>query len=77
MGVTLDEAFRGRSLAQVFLRDTARLYFLERKSPVLAYIKKTNVASVRAFEQAGYRPAGEEPVKGIPSFVYKLEREDV
>ena len=45
--------------------------------PILAYIKKENKASTKAFENANYTYFKDENVKGSTSFVYKLEKQDV
>lgn len=77
VGVMLDAEFRGQSLSALFLRDTALLFFRRHALPVLAYIKKGNMPSVKAFEQAGYRLSGQQLVEGQDSFVYKLRPGDV
>jgi UDP-2,4-diacetamido-2,4,6-trideoxy-beta-L-altropyranose hydrolase len=77
VGIMLDEAFRGAGLASRVLKDTAALFFSVSRVPILAYIKKSNVASVRSFEKAGYQWLRDEVVHGADSYVYKLEKEDV
>lgn len=77
VGITLGSGCRGKGLASVFLRDTARTYFEHNSQPVLAYIKQDNLASVKSFENAGYKKLRNELVHNYPSVVYKLESEDV
>ena len=77
VGVLVGAEFRGRGLAQIFLRETAVLYFKTFTVPIHAFIKADNKASVRAFELAGYKFVRSEPVQGVRSFVYQLQTEDV
>jgi UDP-2,4-diacetamido-2,4,6-trideoxy-beta-L-altropyranose hydrolase len=72
VGILIGKSFRGKGLASDFLRDTAKLYFNESQKPILAYIKKENVASVKSFEKADYKKEKEEIIHGCESFIYKL-----
>jgi RimJ/RimL family protein N-acetyltransferase len=55
IGVSLDEAYRGRGLASQLVADgCAACRKRWDNVPVLAYIKPGNVASIRAFERAGF-----------------------
>ncbi|QXP73887.1 GNAT family N-acetyltransferase [Tenacibaculum sp. HL-MS23] len=74
IGITLDKNFRGKKLAQILLIEAAKKYFKEFKKPILAYIKKENVASVKSFEKAGYNYYKQEKINNIDSYVYKLEK---
>ena len=40
----------------------------------LAYIKETNIPSIKTFEKAGYKFFENKIVSGIKSRVYKIER---
>jgi UDP-2,4-diacetamido-2,4,6-trideoxy-beta-L-altropyranose hydrolase len=73
VGISVAEPFRGKGLAPVFLKETAKLYFKEFQLPVWAYIKQQNTASVRSFEKAGYHLLRTEMVHGAESFVYTLQ----
>jgi RimJ/RimL family protein N-acetyltransferase len=77
VGVLVSKEYRGQKLASEFLIASATLFFKEQKKPVLAYIKKENIASIKSFEKAGYHYFREEAVSGHNSFVYKLDRKDV
>jgi UDP-2,4-diacetamido-2,4,6-trideoxy-beta-L-altropyranose hydrolase len=77
VGVLVDDDFRGKGLASVFLRETAHLYFKENKEYILAYIKENNAPSIKSFEKANYKRLRNELVHGHKSWVYKLEAHDV
>lgn len=77
IGIMISEAYRGQKLATDFLIHSAKRYFSTHNVPILAYIKKQNIASIKAFENANYTYFKDENVKGSISFVYKLEKQDV
>ncbi|WP_142784475.1 UDP-2,4-diacetamido-2,4,6-trideoxy-beta-L-altropyranose hydrolase [Changchengzhania lutea] len=77
IGVLVSEKFRGKKLSPSFLSESAKYYFKQNHLPIFAYIKEGNKASIKAFESAGYDFYKKEPVKEMPSFVYKLEKKDV
>lgn len=60
IGVSLDTKFRGRGLATQLVTEACRVCRKQWGNvPVTAYIKTENVASVRAFERAGFVPSAE------------------
>lgn len=77
VGVLVSKEFRGQGLAAKFLMESAKHYFEYYDSPIIAYIKKTNRASVKAFELARYTYLKDEIIKGIVSFAYILKKDDV
>ncbi len=77
VGVLVGAEFRGRGLAQRMLKETALVYFSTNAKPVHAFIKTSNLASVKNFQRAGYHLLKEEVVHGALSFVYKLNKENV
>ncbi|WP_435262772.1 GNAT family N-acetyltransferase [Tenacibaculum sp. nBUS_03] len=76
VGITLDKNFRGKKLASKLLSEASKIYFKELKKPIVAYIKKENIASIKSFEKSGYKFYKEEQYNGINSFIYKLEKND-
>ena len=76
IGILISEDFRGRKLSVSFLSESAKLYFKQNNLPIFAYIKEKNKASIKAFASAGYSFYKKEIIKGMPSFVYKLEIND-
>ena len=77
VGILVSNAFRGKRLAASMLSLSARKYFELYQLPILAYIKTTNNASVKAFVNAGYNFHKKTEVNAIESVVYKLIKEDV
>ena len=47
ISVFVSEKFRGKSLAKKFIKDTSKKYFNMNSSPIHAYIKKENIASIK------------------------------
>jgi RimJ/RimL family protein N-acetyltransferase len=76
VGVSISEQYRGKSIAFYGLSQAIREYFKKNKKPVLAYIKKTNGASVKLFKQVGFRLYKEEKVNGVDSFVYIMRNNE-
>ncbi len=76
VGVVVSKPFRGQGLASSFLLEAARVYFETFDKPILAYIKKVNIASVKSFENAKYVYFKEETIQGSSSFVYKLDKKN-
>lgn len=77
VGISIAQEFRGRNLGGTMLRQSAIKYVETLVFPVLASIKVKNDASVKAFKSGGYKFYQNEVVKGVNSYVYKLEKEDV
>jgi UDP-2,4-diacetamido-2,4,6-trideoxy-beta-L-altropyranose hydrolase len=77
IGILVAEAYRGKQLSASFLSQSAKYYFKQNHLPIFAYIKEENEASINAFKNAGYSFYKKEVIKGLPSFVYKLEERDV
>lgn len=77
VGILVSETYRGQKLAATFLKKAADLYFKTQEKPILAYIKKENSASIKAFEAASYRYFKDDMIQENISFVYKLKKEDV
>jgi predicted acetyltransferase len=50
-------------------------FFKKSDLTVLSYIKKENIASVKSFENAGFRLFKEEEINGIESFIYQIVKE--
>jgi len=73
VSISIDKNFRGKKLAPSLLKEAAMSYFKINKKPILAYIKKENIASVKSFEKAGYTFYSKEKVNNIDSYIYKLE----
>ena len=55
VGILISKSYRGQKLASEFLTESSKTYFKKYKVPILAYIKKENKTSVKAFENSGSR----------------------
>ena len=74
IGISIDKSFRQRGLASEFLKKAAKEYFQKNELPILAYIKKDNIASVKSFEKSGFIFLKEVGVEGIQSVLYQLTK---
>lgn len=78
ISMSLDAAARGRQLGSLLIWTACRQLFAARpETTVVALIKPENVASIRAFTRAGFRPAGVRTVAGGPAPAFTLRREQV
>jgi len=75
IGISISERFRGRGFGPKSLTLAVAEYFRNNNLPILAYIKKSNIASVKSFERAGFIYHEDKIIEGIDSFVY-IKRED-
>ena len=55
IGITIDEKFRGKKLSSSFLEKACGKFLETKDFKILAYIKKTNTSSIKAFERAGFK----------------------
>lgn len=75
VAIVIDEERRGRGYGAAALRiASARFLGATRASEVLAYIKPTNQASIRAFERAGFLHAGSSALRGHEAVCMRLSR---
>jgi len=74
IGIAIINKFRGKGLAQKILNIAAKEYFKENKLPIYAYIKKTNLPSVKSFEKTGFTFYKNEIVNETESLIYKKEK---
>ncbi|MGK9369151.1 GNAT family N-acetyltransferase [Melioribacter sp. Ez-97] len=76
VSISLTEKFRGKGLSKKIIKEGSRRLFNEYPNVVsiTAYILPDNSASLRAFEAAGYKPAGEELINNELFNKFALER---
>lgn len=77
VGLLVSKEYRGQGLADKFLVISSKLYFKNFNNPILAYIKKENIASVNTFKKAGYFYLNDDVKEESSSYIYKLEKTDV
>lgn len=73
IGISIDKEFRGKGLGNGIIKIGVQSYFKENEFPILASIKKTNGASIKSFEKAGFYYLKEEVINGVESVVYQLK----
>jgi|TARA_B100000795_G_scaffold109627_1_gene80905 RimJ/RimL family protein N-acetyltransferase len=74
IGITIDEKYRGQGLSSKALSIGCREYFRKEKKPIFAFIKKTNIFSVKTFKSIGFEFLNETLINGIPSFTFQLNK---
>lgn len=75
VGITVDPAFRGMGLGAPMLRETCQYYFeLFPENEIHAYIKTDNMASYKAFVNAGFGEEEKVDIGGVESFLVKLRK---
>jgi RimJ/RimL family protein N-acetyltransferase len=72
IGVLTAPEFRGKGLASVFIQKGVAEYFKSNSLPILASIKKQNIASIKSFEKAGFSYLRDEEINQIDSVVYQI-----
>ena len=70
IGISIDKAFRGKSLSYPILNKATHLFLKQYGLPVYAYIKKTNSASMKAFENAGFVYQKDVWINDVDSVLY-------
>jgi len=76
VGINISSVFRGKGLSSIFLKECSKLYFLNNSLIINAFIKPQNVASIKAFQKAGYRFIEETQINNAKAMVYKLEKNE-
>ena len=75
ISVSLDAARRGKNLGALLIWSACQKLFHEAAiESIHALIKPDNAASIRAFEKAGFEPAGQTEVKGCAALRFELKR---
>ena len=74
IGISIDKNYRGKGLASKALYVGCKEYFKKEKKPILAFIKKTNILSIKSFKKIGFQLLNETLVKNIPSLRFQLKK---
>jgi RimJ/RimL family protein N-acetyltransferase len=72
IGVVIGKKFRGQGLGSISISRGVAEYFKANSLPILASIKKQNIASIKSFEKAGFSYLRDEKIKQIDSVVYRI-----
>lgn len=70
ISISISKEFRGKRLATPILEKVSSMSSFQ---PITAFVKKDNPSSLRSFEHAGYRCAGEMTKDSQPCWVLKYE----
>lgn len=74
IGISISEDFRGRKMGANAIKIGLKEYFVRHELPVLASIKKDNIASIKSFQKAGFFYLKDEVINGIESTIYQIEK---
>jgi UDP-2,4-diacetamido-2,4,6-trideoxy-beta-L-altropyranose hydrolase len=72
IGVVIGKEFRGKGLGSISINKGVAEYFKVNSLPILASIKKQNIASIKSFEKAGFSYLRDEKINQIDSVVYQV-----
>jgi RimJ/RimL family protein N-acetyltransferase len=71
IGISVDASARGKGYAVTMLQMASNFYLEHnQQQTIYAYIKKQNIASTKAFENAGFLYHEQLEFDGIPSYLY-------
>ena len=70
IGILIDKNWRQKALSVPILKKATEIFQQNYPIPVYAYIKQSNIASVKAFQQAGYKFYKKVNIRNIDSFCY-------
>lgn len=74
IGITIDEKYRGKKLSSVFLKQGCETISTEMDLPIIAYIKKNNIPSIKSFEKAGFTYQSDLKINDIDSYEYAYRK---
>ena len=75
IGISIDKLFRGKGLGSEMIKIGVNEYFKEKELPILASIKKDNMASIKSFEKAGFSYLRNEKINAVEGVVYQLKKD--
>ena len=74
VGITIDEKYRGKRLSSIFLKKGCETVSSETDLPIVAYIKKNNIPSLKSFVKAGFTYKSDLKINDIDSYEYTYKR---
>lgn len=74
-GITIDNKYRGKKLSSKFLRRGCEIVTEQTDLPIVAYIKKVNIPSIKSFEKAGFTYRNDLKIKNIDTYEYIFKRQ--
>ena len=73
ISISVDAAFRGKGYTKFMLNQACDEYWEHNSTPIHAFIKKDNEASIKAFIKAGFKHLKDEIINGHACSVYIVE----
>lgn len=73
IGILISKKFRGKGLANCILRESCNEFLKISNAPIIAFIKLSNITSIKSFEKAGFRKIEQVKVNGIDAYKYQYE----
>jgi RimJ/RimL family protein N-acetyltransferase len=70
IGISIDKKFRGKKLASILLEKGCEIVSQKTELPIVAYIKKDNIPSIKSFERAGFIYQLDIIINDIVSYEY-------
>ncbi len=70
IGVSIDKNQRGKGYGSTILTQASQSFVNVFRLPIYAYIKQTNIASIRSFEKAGFILKKSEVINDVDSVLY-------
>lgn len=74
IGITIDNRYRGQRLSSKLLTKACILASQQTDFPIVAYIKKENIASIKSFEKAGFVYQSNLKINNIESYEYVFKK---
>lgn len=71
IGILIDNKFRGKGLAPVFLKKSCEEFRKTSANVIIAFIKKENKASIKSFEKAGFLLKRDTVINNCEAFEYE------
>lgn len=69
-GITIDKKYRGKKLSSKFLIKGCEIVTEQTDLPIVAYIKKENIQSIKSFEKAGFTYHTDLIINNIDTYEY-------
>lgn len=76
IGVTVAPDYRGMGFGDEIIKIACKTYWRINPAPILAYIKKGNIASQRVFEKAGFSFLREDKINNTECLILKATKND-
>ena len=75
IGILIDKNWRGKALATSILQKVIEIFHQKKPLPIHAYIKESNIPSIKTFQQAGFKLYNKIKVKNTDSYCFIKEKD--